>query len=119
MAKRIVVTNEEGRTRLARDMEGLKYHIGAMNKHGTLARAIATEYRMITATGLSLWRARWADSVYGWTTTYIQNLLSHDESEPRDHNGNVMRYGVALRWRRRRAAALKKAKASIRRERMK
>ena len=121
MAKRIVVTNEEGHARLAREMSKLKYHIGAMNKHGKLAKDIASEYRMLTAMDLNSWRTKWADKVESRAHKYMDNLLAADEPDvPSDeHNPYNKRYSFAAAWRRRRAIALKRAKTAIRRERMK
>ena len=109
MAKRVVVTDEEGRARLMKDMEALKYHIGAMNKHGTLALAIATEYRMIMATGLGRWRG-WAVNWNKWSMDNIKSLL-YTEPGFDDWHGQ--------RWQRRYVLALNRAKQAIRREKIK
>ena len=109
MAKRVIVTDEEGRARLVREMEALKYHMGAMNKHGTLALAIATEYKLITATGLGSWQ-RWAGNWDKWAIENIKSLL-YIESDLDDWDGQ--------RWQRRYALALNRAKQAIRREKMK
>ena len=120
MAKRIVVTNEEGHTRLEREMSKLKYHIGAMNKHGKLAKDIASEYKMLTAMDLNSWRTKWADRVESHSNKYIDTLLGPDEpDEVVVTSTGYYRNGLPAAWRRRRATALKRAKTAIRRERMK
>ena len=121
MAKRVIVTDDEGRARLAREMSKLKYHIGAMNKHGKLAKDIASEYRMLTATDLNTWRTKWADRVESHSNKYIDTLFGPDEPDEEVVTSTGYYYrrdSIAVR-RRRRATALKRAKTAIRRERMK
>ena len=111
MAKRIVVTDEEGRARLVREMEALKYHMGAMDKHGKLATTIAKEYMLLTTTGLGSWRRRWGGNAHKWAMENIEFLLGNDVSNPTSWN-----FQHQLR---RRALLLGRAKQAIRREKMK
>ena len=106
------VTREEAEKRYRADMARLLYHAGALHKHTEFAIEIAKQYRIMTATGMTAWRAKYSEKVLEYTQKSVRTIESFD-SLTEDPINDYWKE----RFRRKRERMIKVASRLIREER--